>query len=557
MNLRCWVTNDPTLRNAFAPEDRDTSHQISVLGTMWNPFSDTLNIKGFKIAVTFTLRGMLSSMASFYDICGIFSPIPIRAKMLIQEVQLIEPSWDAPISEEYCQIWEDLEQDLIAATQSEFSRFLVSINDEYFYQLHIFADASAKAFAAVAYIRATSKSTNTINTYLLFSKSRIVRPDILTIPKLELTAVVLATRMLQFLRTALPIEFQQQIIWSDSKCVLAWIANHDKIRPPFIQHHLTEIRDYTDVSFRYVPSKDNPADLPSHGVSLSELSESIWWNGPAWLATDDWPPIEKLEEPFLADLQPERVVLCAAVPMYQPPFCINAERFSELMHLLKLTATAISFLSKFLNPKIRDIFAAGKRPIAQAELIWIQAEQRYHYADILAALRNKKKHNLTSRLGLFLDNNNVIRCAHHLRNANLPFVAKFPILLPKVKASYFSQLMVLYFHGLTYHQGTAYMLNSLRREFWLPQGRKAVSSSVRACQKCKKFMSRAFPQPDNFQLPSFRLSEECHPFQNIGVDTCGKLLVEGRTYYILVIVDLVCRAIDLEILIYLTQKNYF
>ena len=45
------------------------------------------------------------------------------------------------------------------------------------------------------------------------------------------------------------------------------------------------------VTFKHVPSEDNPADLATRGKSPRELSSSIWWNGPHWLkeSEEQWP----------------------------------------------------------------------------------------------------------------------------------------------------------------------------------------------------------------------------------------------------------------------------
>ena len=44
------------------------------------------------------------------------------------------------------------------------------------------------------------------------------------------------------------------------------------------------------INWRYVSTKDNPADLISRGMSPSD-SSILWWNGPLWLCQPmcDWP----------------------------------------------------------------------------------------------------------------------------------------------------------------------------------------------------------------------------------------------------------------------------
>jgi len=76
----------------------------------------------------------------------------------------------------------------------------------------------------------------------------------------------------------------------------------------------------------------------------------------------------------------------------------------------------------------------------------------------------------------------------------------------------------------------------------------AVSSVVTACCKCKQFSAQPFRQPDNSQLPSFRLDTTSSPFQNVGIDTCGPLIVNNIKTWIVIFIDLVCRNIDLEFL---------
>ena len=42
----------------------------------------------------------------------------------------------------------------------------------------------------------------------------------------------------------------------------------------------------------YVPTNQNPADIPTRGMDVSEISQSkLWWNGPAWLQQPQnlWP----------------------------------------------------------------------------------------------------------------------------------------------------------------------------------------------------------------------------------------------------------------------------
>jgi len=48
----------------------------------------------------------------------------------------------------------------------------------------------------------------------------------------------------------------------------------------------------TPDQWKYVPTKQNPADIASRGISVSKLAcESLWWNGPEFLMLPkgQWP----------------------------------------------------------------------------------------------------------------------------------------------------------------------------------------------------------------------------------------------------------------------------
>ena len=69
--------------------------------------------------------------------------------------------------------------------------------------------------------------------------------------------------------------------------------------------------------------------------------------------------------------------------------------------------------------------------IGNAETLWIKFVQRIFYSQVLAAIANKKSNLLQKQLGLYIDDNGVIRCQGRLDNSNLQQGTKEPILLPK------------------------------------------------------------------------------------------------------------------------------
>uniref|UniRef100_A0A1I7VP70 RNase H domain-containing protein n=1 Tax=Loa loa TaxID=7209 RepID=A0A1I7VP70_LOALO len=122
---------------------------------------------------------------------------------------------------------------------------------------------------------------------LIFSKSRIAPIKGMTIPRLELMAILIGTRAAQFVMTQLDLTNIKVILWSDSKCALHWIKNHSNLLPRFVQNRVEEIRR-TKFTFRYIPSEENPVEVATRGLNPKQLRGFMtWWHGPSWLVQDE------------------------------------------------------------------------------------------------------------------------------------------------------------------------------------------------------------------------------------------------------------------------------
>ena len=157
--------------------------------------------------------------------------------------------------------------------------------------LHVFTDASLKAYGAVAYIQQDQGSPS-----LVMSKSRAAPVKQLTLPRLELKAAVLVAKRNSFVKTSLNFDCAVQL-WSDSQIILHWIASHKQLQP-FVNRRFEEIRAISSC-WKYCPSADNPADLLIRGITTEQLTSSdLWVHGPTWLpiqpAWPIWDPTEVL-----------------------------------------------------------------------------------------------------------------------------------------------------------------------------------------------------------------------------------------------------------------------
>ena len=132
-------------------------------------------------------------------------------------------------------------------------------------------------------------------------KSHLAPAPMTTIPRLEFLAAIVSLRLDQMLKKELPLVIEKTNFWSDSTSVLLSIYNSNKRFPVFVANRLAEIERNSDIqSWRYVPSKLNPADEATKCKQAQAFVESsMWLSGPEFLqqAEEEWPEqLESLEQ---------------------------------------------------------------------------------------------------------------------------------------------------------------------------------------------------------------------------------------------------------------------
>ena len=90
------------------------------------------------------------------------------------------------------------------------------------FQLHGFSDASENAYARVVYLR-MEDSDGVTYTSLVASKTRVAPIKRLSIPRLELCAAHLLTKLLEHVRSTLKIPIEDVFAWTDTMIVVNWL----------------------------------------------------------------------------------------------------------------------------------------------------------------------------------------------------------------------------------------------------------------------------------------------------------------------------------------------
>jgi len=138
--------------------------------------------------------------SSVFDPLGLVTPVTITAKPLLQELWQDSVPWDTVLNDTYQFKWVSLTADILIASQQWFPRqyipSMLSANPSVT-TLHVFADASPKAYGAVAYIQCGNYSS------LVMSKSRVAPIKQHSLPRLELMAAVVAAHLGSFVHISL------------------------------------------------------------------------------------------------------------------------------------------------------------------------------------------------------------------------------------------------------------------------------------------------------------------------------------------------------------------
>ena len=94
-------------------------------------------------------------------------------------------------------------------------------------EIHTFADASELGYGACSYIRSFDED-DTAYCSLMLGKTRVAPfRKLVTIPRLELQAALLAAKQCKSLKSELGLDCQSYL-WSDSRIVLGYINNESK-----------------------------------------------------------------------------------------------------------------------------------------------------------------------------------------------------------------------------------------------------------------------------------------------------------------------------------------
>ncbi|XP_067650866.1 uncharacterized protein [Haliotis asinina] len=518
--IKKWYSSSVNVLNILEPNrehdgkesiDLD-KEEIKTLGVVWKPKHDilTFSVKDVQL-VQFTKRSVLSKLSMLYDPLGLASAVTIRSRIALQDVWKSRTlGWDHPMPEDMSHLWQELFTNLNKLSCVEFPRCLKPNDVISGSELHVFADASVRAYGAVAYQR--WETSRGYEVRLVSAKAKVAPLHHTTIPRLELMAALVASRLAKSLVSNFKEQPRDVILWTDSKIVYYWVQAESVNFKQFVGVRIAEIQSFwKPEQWRFVPSDQNPADDLSRGISVEEIN-GRWMHGPDFLKLDSeqWPKDSdktKLEESALEKRNSKVVTFCdTSSPAIDP------ERFSNWSRLVRVTGYCLRFIDK-LHAKVRGQAYKHPGPCLQPEEI--NGAETYWVKFAQLSLGNWKT-TLTDLAPFQRDG--VIRAGGRLRQTSLQYDQVHPIILPAKHQ--IAKLIMRDVHEKLCHVGPERTLSESRRKYWIIRGRSMAKGIVRNCVTCRK-LRQPVHQTLMSDLPAERLYPFSPPFTVTGVYLFG------------------------------------
>ena len=529
--------------------DLDTLPLERTLGVQWCVESDSFEFSVVLRDKPCTRRGILSTVSSIYDPIGFVAPLMLQGKSILQELCSLHLEWDDPIPDDVKMRWEKWRMELMKLQSIKIPRCYKprDFGQVVRAELHHFSDASVRGYGQCSYLRLVD-DTNKVHCAFVMGKSRVAPLKPVTIPRLELTAAVCSVRISQQIHRELEYRIDKDLFWTDSKVVLGYISNESRRFHVFVSNRVQEIQDSTHRNqWRYVDTKQNPADEASRGMKTDELRDSRWILGPEFLWKEEGEWLNNNEEEHTLkndDPEVKKSITMATSLVDQRKATLEEriERFSDWYRARRAVALCSKYIQKLkkrvnkepsevIQVSAEDLEKAGKSIIYAAQTKAFQDEFKLpaREAEEERSFPKQKTAKLRSsinKLDPFIDENGILRVGGRLKHADLSDEVKHPVILPK--GSHVTSLIIRYYHENTKHQGKGMTLNEIRSHgFWIIGGSSAVSNVIASCVTCRKLRGAVIEQKMS-DLPEDRL-ESCPPFTYCGVDYFGPFTIkEGR-----------------------------
>ena len=533
--VKCWNSNSSEVDELAELTETD------ILGHCWNKSTDEFR-PNFDVVIParITKRTVLSAVSKLWDPTGIFAPLCLKLRLLLQSLWQQHVSWDEELPISICEVFKEAMEDIQHLQEYRIPRRLNPgpVNEEV--ELHGFCDGGELAYGAVIWLRYPA-TNNTFIVKFLTAKAYVAPLKKRSIPRLELMAAVVMARLVSVVRTV--INLTNIALWTDSATVLNWLQTPVSHFKSFVSTRIQEIKETVPEApgcFRYIKSKLNPADALTRHAKKFKLSE--WHQGPEFLRQSN--------ENWLLDVPSKENLKIPNEEMKNPS--VNLRNVGLINDFENELLKRISCWSKLIR-----VVAWLKRPTLdkQLRLPVLSANELYCAKLCLFQLAQtdlrKPEHKSTrDRLNLQPSNNEIGLLRIYGRLNNFVGCESNPLALPA--KSKITKLYAEYMHQSLGHLGYRVVLTNLRQHgVYILRGKQLLKSIASKCINCR-IARRSLLKQQMGQLPSFRLTHPTPPFNSVAIDFFGPIKIKKTRNVticacVLAIACNVTRVIHLEI----------
>ena len=323
----------------------------------------TLNDVDSFIKTPQSRRSLLAICNAVYDPLGLATPFTIKLKILMKEtLSLDNPGdWDSPVSTSLVKEWASALKEAITQDNLYFPRSMSSSRAVKKPKLVGFWDGTSQAFSAAVYVvsmiskhkeneeeslpegdledKDYNPEEHEFTSQLVAAKARVTPLKTgLTIPRSELSGLLLCTRLLSRTESLYSGGFGSVSCLGDSTCIISSLDKTATSFNPFMHARLSEIHNLRDkLSSKvhleevfHIASAENISDICTRREShLSNLGEgSSWQTGPSWLRTPryTWPctrefnnkelPQEETKTPIKVVMATKSTASSSSIPQF-------------------------------------------------------------------------------------------------------------------------------------------------------------------------------------------------------------------------------------------------
>ncbi len=552
----------------FIPEP-DALPVVKTLGVVYLAASDeySFTLRTPESQHKWTKRTLLQFEARLYDPHGLLLPHTVAARILLQRAWRAALAWDDPLPPEILVQWQEWLGSLKVLPEIRVPRGIYPVDAPPVHKLalHVFADASDEACAAVAYIVTHYDSTRAPTSRLLLSKAKVAPLKKLTVPRLELVAATLAVSLVSCVSQTYSIPLADCHCWVDSVNVLCWIRNDSRALSTFVGNRVAKIQRATLIhNWKHVESHRNPADLPSRGaLAASFVDNKLWWQGPGFLTGVEPPPAlpSVVNAPQASQELKKGTQFAFTATDKLPPPSVLKDHYDVTSDLFPVRAADFSSFSRLVRVVAwcRRLAHPLPAPVLQTQeireatrAVWSDVQHRCFARTIFDLQKSEQVSKESSLIKLHpaIFPDGLLRIRGRLSALPLTYQQRHPIILPKNHPAVL--LLVVSEHKRLLHAGPEVLLANLMETYWIIQGRRLARHVVSHCVVCRRAAARPM-LPKMAPLPQVRFpDDDARVFGRCGVDMAGPYFVRNppdkfiHKRYFAIFTCLLSRAVHLE-----------